>query len=312
MNSTWLMTPSSRLRPAMRKPARAASARACAVASESLVVSQAIERLLHFELDLQRHFFAACGGLARGGAGARALRARFAPPSKNCQLSTQRDHAEVAAAAELVFLALRAGIDAERQRGLQVRARELHAGFRGTRGAIELLELGPVVERRGRAAPPRSCTVRATSPSMVGGDQLVIERLIAQEVEVAARLGLAVARFAQLLHHREQLGAGAQHLVLRDLAVAEQGIVDAQVLFEQRDARLHDVDGLRGLQPVEIGDRHVALQPARERDAAELRGFEQRALRADRRGNRRRVQRLAQREARVLFALALELDRLIG
>ena len=107
--------------------------------------------------------------------------------------------------------------------------------------------------------------------------ELFFERAIAQEVDVAARLRLAVARFAKLLDDGQQLGARAQHLILRDLAVAEQAFAHAQVFFEQRDARLHDVDGLRRLEPVEIRDRHIALEPAREGDAAELRCFERRA-----------------------------------
>ena len=66
MNSTWLMTPSSRLRLAIRNAARAASARAAAVVSESRAVIEAIECLLHFEADLLRDFFLAQHDLAFG------------------------------------------------------------------------------------------------------------------------------------------------------------------------------------------------------------------------------------------------------
>ena len=59
MNSTWLMTPSSRLRLAMRNAARAASARAAAVVERIARGDQSIEGLLHFEADLLRDLFLA-------------------------------------------------------------------------------------------------------------------------------------------------------------------------------------------------------------------------------------------------------------
>ena len=91
---------------------------------------QAVERLLHFELDLQRDLVAPRGGLACGGARA----ARFGAVGAAVEElpgQHQRDHAEVAATAELVVLALRAAIDAERQRGFEIGARDLHAGLGG-------------------------------------------------------------------------------------------------------------------------------------------------------------------------------------
>ncbi len=109
---------------------------------------QAIERLLHFELNLQCRFFATRRGLARFGASAARFRAVGAAVEE-LPVEEQRDRAEVAAAAEVVVLVLDAAVDAERQRRLQVRARKLHAGFGSARGAIELVELGPIGERRG-------------------------------------------------------------------------------------------------------------------------------------------------------------------
>ena len=138
-----------------------------------------------------------------------------------------------------------------------------------------------------------------------------VERAIQEEVHVAARLGVAVACIAQLLLDRQQLRAGAQHLVLGHLAVAVERVAHPQVLTQQRDARLHDADLARGLEPVEIADGQVALEAPCHCHAIELRRLELCALRADRRGNGRRVERLAEAHARVLLALALEVEVLV-
>ncbi len=87
MNSTWLMTPSSRLRPAMRKPALAASTRARAVAMESLVVCSRSSACCTSSWICRA---ASSRRVAACRAATRALRAsaRRAPPSKNCQFSS--------------------------------------------------------------------------------------------------------------------------------------------------------------------------------------------------------------------------------
>ena len=137
----------------------------------------------------------------------------------------------------------------------------------------------------------------------------MIELTVQQEVQVAPCLGLAVLRFAQLLFDRQQFGTRTQDLVLRDLAVAEQRVVDAQVLDQQAAARRDDADRAGGLQPVEITDADVALQPARECKARELAGLEPRTLGAHRRRDRGCEQRLTQRQARVLFPFAHQRER---
>ena len=86
---------------------------------------------------------------------------------------------------------------------------------------------------------------------------------------------------------RKQLGLRPQHLVLGHLAVAEQGIVDAQVLGKQRAARLDDGDAADGTQPVDVAYGDVATQTLPERSACELAGFEQRSPGANRRRNGR-------------------------
>ena len=66
MNSTWLMTPSSRLRLAMRN-AGARGVGACSRGRERIARGrEAIERLLDFETDLLRDLFLAQHDLAFG------------------------------------------------------------------------------------------------------------------------------------------------------------------------------------------------------------------------------------------------------
>ena len=212
--------------------------------------------------------------------------------------------------AAAVILALDAAVDAEAERGLQCRARDVDARLGLARRAVGLRELGPGIEcarleRRELRGRSRGHGVD------VGRLERGVERAVQQEVQPAARLLREVARFAQLLLDLEQLGAGAQHLVLRHLAVAVQRVVDAQVLGEQRAARVDDRDGLGRAQPVEIADRDVALQPAREREPRVLARRELRALGAHAGRDRRRVERLRHRDARVLLALAQEGDRLV-
>ena len=306
MNSTWLIAPSSRLRLAMRNPACAASARASAVRSESIVVLEAIERLLHLELHLLRQFVALGAGALLGRVRGAQLGATAAAVGER-PVQQQRQGREIAAAAELVVLPLGAGVGAERERRLARGARDvgLRAGGRGD--AVELRELGPVLER----GAAQRAEVGGGARDLVRGlgrFERGVEVAVQQEVEVAARLRLAVLRLAQLLVDGEQFCSRAQHLILGDLAVAEQRVVDPQVLGEQRAARVHDLDGLRGLQPAEVADGDVALQAAREREARIFAALEQRALAAHGGGDRRRIQRLAQRQARVLFALAEQVE----
>ena len=136
---------------------------------------------------------------------------------------------------------------------------------------------------------------------------------IQQEVEEALCLRREVLGFALLLVDGQQLCLRAQHLVFRDFAVVEQRFVDAQVLAQQRLAGRDDLDGAARLQPVEVADRHVAPQGASDRHAIEAGRIEQRTLRADRCGNRRRIQRLAHDYARVLLFAAQERhDDIVG
>ena len=70
--------------------------------------------------------------------------------------------------------------------------------------------------------------------------------------------------------------------------------------------------GAAGLEPIEIGDRDVTPQSARDGHAVEAARIEQRALRANGGGNRGCVQRLAHDYARVLLFLAQELHGGVG
>ena len=87
MNSTWLIAPSSRLRLAMRNAARAASARASAVASESaLVLSRSSDCWTSSCTCCVSS--SSCVAVLRAVADAWRTAARRAPPSKNVQLSS--------------------------------------------------------------------------------------------------------------------------------------------------------------------------------------------------------------------------------
>ncbi len=140
------------------------------------------------------------------------------------------------------------------------------------------------------------------------GQQIAIQ----QEVEEAARLRREVLGLALLLLDGEQLGLRAQHLVFGDLAVVEQRFVDAQVLAQQHLAGRHDLHRAAGLEPVEIGDRDVTPQSARDGHSVVAARTEQRALRANGSGNCGCVQRLTHDYACVLLFFAQELHGGVG
>jgi hypothetical protein len=222
----------------------------------------------------------------------------------------QRDGVVVAAAAELVFLALDAAIGAERQRGPELGFREPGLRLAGTREMRQFGDLGAVVQRR--LAQFGQCARGGRDIGLhLGVLQRRLERPVQQEIEITLRLRREVLRIARLLFHLQQLGACAQHLVLGDLAVAEQRFVDAQVFLEQHHAGIDDALVAHRAQPAQVTDGDVALEPARQRLARILARAQQLALRAHRRGDRRRHQRHAQREARVLLGLAQEGDGLV-
>ncbi len=154
----------------------------------------------------------------------RALAARFAPPSKNFQLRQQRDRAEVAAAAEIVMLALDAAVDTERDASVSRSARASCTRDSAARVARSSWSSSGRLASAAVRRVARSCTARETSRLTVAGISSSSRGVIAKEVDVAARLRLTVACFAQLLDRRRAARRGAQHLVLRDLAVAEQAI----------------------------------------------------------------------------------------
>ena len=108
----------------------------------------------------------------------------------------------------------------------------LHLRFAGARQVREFADLGPVVERRGAQIGQRPGG---------GGDfgghfrvlERCVERPVEQEIEITARLRRERSPPRATAASLQQFGAGAQHLVLGDLAVAEQRFVDAQVFVEQ-------------------------------------------------------------------------------
>ena len=162
------------------------------------------------------------------------------------------------------------------------------------RGAAQLVRRAPL--RAGDRAP-RPTIARARLPARRGlgavrttrsAQQIAVE----QEVEEAARLRREVLGLALLLLDGEQLGLRAQHLVFGDLAVVEQRFVDAQVLAQQHLAGCHDLHRAASLEPVEISDRDVTPQSARDGHSVVAARTEQRALRANGSGNCGCVQRL--------------------
>ena len=250
MNSTWLIAPSSRLRLAMRNAARAASARASAVASESALVLSRSSDCCTSSCICCVELVALGRGLARDGVRlAHGGAARAAVEER--PVEQQRDRARSCCRGRIRIP--RPGCRHRRRATASASGRPCAsctcASLARVR-CVELRELGPVGERRRAQVRQRACRARCTSAADVGVLERRVERPIEQEVEIALRLRCAVPRLARLLRHGQQLGARAQHLVLRDLAVAKQRIVDAQVFVEQRHARVDDALRAHRRQPV--------------------------------------------------------------
>ncbi len=143
------MTPSSRLRPAIRNPALAASTRARAVAMESLVDCRRSSACCTSSWICRAACVSARRCLTRGHASTACFGSTRAAVEE-LPVQQQRDHPEIAAPTELVFLALDAAIDAEGNRRFEIGLCELNAVLGGARGAVQLVELGTVCERSGR------------------------------------------------------------------------------------------------------------------------------------------------------------------
>ncbi len=310
MNSTWLMAPSSRLREAIRCPARAADFAPPRHVERIDGRCQRFGRLPHLELDRLRELLAR----ERGGALRETrLGQRRAIGAAVEQLPRQHQRCRevVVAGARAELFALRAGVHAERQRRLELRLRERH--LRAGRGfqRVEARQLGAGARgldgERTRVGRGRRRVVRQSSIL-----ERRVERAIQQEIHVALRLRDRVLGLALLLLDREQLGASAQHLILGDATVAEQRVGDAQVLRQHLARGCHDQSRAPGLQVLQVREAHVVMQLLREHQASILRAAQQLALRPQRGGNRRLVQRLSQREMRVLLAIAQERDRRIA
>ena len=139
----------------------------------------------------------------------------------------------------------------------------------------------------------------------IGVVEIGVERAVQQKVDVALQLVTNIARFRGLLADGQPLGLGTQHLILRDLAVAEQRFGDPQVFCEQSFAGLNDHGAAARSQPVEIADRHITLQSLRQGDSSKLVGFEQRSLCTQSGRQRRGIQGLTHADARVLLLHAL-------
>ena len=202
-------------------------------------------------------------------------------------------------------------IETERERRPLLLAGDANLFFRGLAQLIDASHFRPAIQRRGPQLLERA--LFAGRRQRRRGDFDVRQQLaIQQEVEEAARLAREILGLALLLLDCEQLGLRAQHLVFGDLAVREQRFVDAQVLAQQLAAGGDDLDRAAGFEPIDIGNRDVAAQSARDGHAVEAARVEERALRAHGRGNRRCVERLTHDYARVLLFLAEELHRDVG
>ena len=139
-----------------------------------------------------------------------------------------------------------------------------------------------------------------------------VEGAVQQEVHELLAAGGQVGGLPQLLLDLEQLGPRPQHLVLGDTAVGIQRVVHAQVLLQQPEAGRHDLEAAPGPEPVQVADGDVALEPARERLAGVGRAVQRGPLGAERRRNRGRVERLAQRQPGVLLLVPQERETVVG
>ena len=146
-----------------------------------------VERLLDFELHLLRELIELRRGLARGGVGL-AHRGAARAAVEEGPVEQQRDRGVVAAAAELVFLALDAAIGAERQRRPAARPsrRCVCASLARVRCASSASS-----GRLSSAAWRSSASARVvavTSAADLGILERRVERAVQQEIEVALRL----------------------------------------------------------------------------------------------------------------------------
>ena len=158
--------------------------------------------------------------------------------------------------------------------------------------------LGGAARRRPPVRP-----ARRSSPDIAGFDGRV-ERAIQQQVQRALGLRAALIGLDALLRGGQQFGAGAQHRVLGDLAVGIQRLVDAQVLAQDVHAAGDDAGRRAGLLCQQVGARDVAPLRALQCVGAELRGLGAGAAGRDAVQQAGRIERLAQRQVRVLLVRA--------